>query len=159
MEHSDDRVYTLKYLKTYPDKLVTLYDFGLDKVDWTSPTDDDLVALYKYKQDLAWENLINTLTTGERIPAYVWAGERLTSEFPMFSYEEIYDMAFRGGEIDDVMRRSLMDESELQELDAVMQAFEPEFEEEFARALDKVLKESEQVRELDALLYQDESDA
>lgn len=159
MDNNDDRVYTLKYLKTYPDKFVTLYDFGLDKVDWTSPTDDDLVALYKYKKDLSWENLINTLATGERIPAYVWAGERLTSEFPMFSYEEIYDMAFRGGEIDNAASRSLMDESELRELDDVMRAFEPEFEEVFSQALANVLNEAKQIRELDELLHQDESDA
>lgn len=153
--NTDDRVDQLNQLKTFPYKKVSLYDFGLDKVDWTNPTDDDLEQLWLYKHDLSWENLINTLTTGERIPAAVWVVERFEHEFPTMSYEEMYHLSYKGMEISDARRRASMTPEELQELDSVVNSVEIEMDEMFAEVVNAFIEESNLIKELEEQLFSD----
>ena len=48
---------TAKSMKKIDGK-ATLDDFSLRYVSWDNPTNDDLVSLYEYKQELFWENKI-----------------------------------------------------------------------------------------------------
>jgi hypothetical protein len=152
----EERIGMVSNLKVYPEKLVTKEDFGLDSVDWSNPTEDNLVQLYLYKRDLSWENIINTLRTGERIPAFVWCSTRLTEEFPMLSYEEIYDMASRGGEIENDRFRNTLSEEELTELDDSLDELEANLEDVFTSTVKTVLDELALTRELDEVFMRDD---
>lgn len=80
-EQQKERIRTLALqLKEFPDKFVTLEDFDL-MVDWNNPMPDDLVNLYRYKQELLYESLLHYAETNERRPAEVWLGIRFMEEF------------------------------------------------------------------------------
>ena len=73
------------------DGKATLDDFSLRYVSWDNPTNDDLVSLYEYKQELFWENMIHTFITDERIPAEIWFASRVSLELGI-STERLWDL-------------------------------------------------------------------
>jgi hypothetical protein len=124
-------------------------DFMLSNTVWSDPTDDDLINLQLYKSELFWENMIHTLTTGERIPAKVWLENRLCDELGV-SEETLYAYIDKGFELlnkeTDYLELEVSDE----EVDEFI-AENPEIIGVLDSALFETIARNEEIKELERM--------